>query len=163
MAGHDVAHAGHAPKIAEKTPTKTYGKLFEITTTKKGSILFAERHNNAVSALTAAHRRQSMKSASLQAQVGGKDSDAAFKLFRKQRNIQGGDIPYPTEEQRQNYHLLDDNTIYNMALPSEGIMLPYTKEKLIQREKYNSPLVYECFCTLSDDEKFEREYIKTIN
>jgi hypothetical protein len=27
--------------------------------------------------------------------------------------------------------LLDDNTIYNMALPSEGIMLPYTKEKLI--------------------------------
>jgi hypothetical protein len=39
-----------------------------------------------------------MKSASLQAQVGGKDSDAAFKLFREQRNKQGGDIPYPTEE-----------------------------------------------------------------
>jgi hypothetical protein len=39
-----------------------------------------------------------MKSASLQAQVGGKDSDPDFKLFREQRNIQGGDIPYPTEE-----------------------------------------------------------------
>jgi hypothetical protein len=38
-----------------------------------------------------------MKSASLQAQVGGKNSDAAFKLFREQRNIQGGVIPYPTE------------------------------------------------------------------
>ena len=98
MAGHDVEHAGHAPKIAEKTPSKTYCKLFEITTTTKGSILFAERHNNAVSALTAAHRRKSMKSASLQAQVGGKDSDAAFKLFREQRNMQGGDIPYPSEE-----------------------------------------------------------------
>jgi hypothetical protein len=98
MAGHDVAHAGHASKIAEKTPTKTYGKLFEITTNTKGPILFVEQHSNAVSALTAAHRRKSMNSASLQAQVGGKDSDAAFKLFRKQRNIQGGDIPYPTEE-----------------------------------------------------------------
>ena len=42
MAGNDVAHAGHAPKIAEKTPSKTYGKLFEIKTTTKGSILFAE-------------------------------------------------------------------------------------------------------------------------
>ena len=50
MAGNDVEHAGHAPKIAENTPTKTYGKLFEITTTTKVSILSAEQHSNAVSA-----------------------------------------------------------------------------------------------------------------
>jgi hypothetical protein len=50
-----------------------------------------------------------------------------------------------------------------MALPEEGIILPYTKEKLLLRDIYNSPVVYECFCTISDDERYEREYTTTIN
>ena len=45
MAGNDLVHAVHAPNIA---PPTTYGKLFEITTSTKSSILFAERHTNAV-------------------------------------------------------------------------------------------------------------------
>jgi hypothetical protein len=55
MAGNDLVHAVHAPNIAKEAPPTTYGKLFEITTSTKSSILFAERHTNAVQALSSAH------------------------------------------------------------------------------------------------------------
>ena len=43
MAGNDLVHAVHAPNIAKEAPPTTYGKLFEITTSTKNSILFVER------------------------------------------------------------------------------------------------------------------------